>query len=203
MKNLFKQIIGTGVLFFLGTLFSFSQIQVGATIGINSSTQSELGNIYHNEEIYNNVNTGLITRYKLNDWFALKANLLFSQKGRSFDIRENGLETKRTDQFCYLEIPVKAEFSTPMGKQKLFAAVGPYMDFLLDSKKVVNDVTTNLNDQTKGTDYGVAMEIGIELPVANHAIQLSLNYDMGLSEIADYDTDLRNKTLSLNASWLF
>jgi hypothetical protein len=203
MKNLLKQIIGTGALFFLGTLFSFSQIQVGATVGINASTQSEFGNIYHNEGIYSNLNAGLVTRYKLNDWVALKANLLFSEKGRSFDISENGVETNRTDKFSYLEIPVKAEFSTPLGKQRLFAAVGPYMDFLLDSKKVVNDVTTNLNDQTKGADYGIAMEMGIELPVASHAIQLSLNYDMGLSKIADYDTDLRNKTLSLNASWLF
>ena len=203
MKNLLKQIIGTGTLFFLGTLFSFSQIQVGGVVGINSSTQSELGNIYNNDGIYCNLNAGLVSQYKFNDWFALKANVLYSQKGRSFNSCENGVETNRTDKFSYLEIPVKAEFSTPLGKQKLFAAVGPYCDFLIDSKKVVNNITASLNDQTKSADYGVAMEMGIELPVANHAFQFSLNYDMGLSKIADYDTDLRNKTLSLNVSWLF
>jgi hypothetical protein len=203
MKNLLKQLIGTGTLFFLGTLFSFSQIQVGAVGGINSSTQSELGNIWDNEGIYSNFNAGLVSRYKLNDWFAFKANVLYSQKGRSYDINENGTETNRTDKFSYLEIPVKAEFSAPLGKQRLFAAVGPYVGFLLDSKKEVNNITTSLNDQTKGTDFGVAMEIGLELPVGKNAFQFSLNYDMGLSKIADYDTDLRNKTLSLNVGWLF
>jgi hypothetical protein len=203
MKNLLKQIIGTGTLILLSTLFSFSQIQFGGVVGINSSTQSEFGNIYNNEGIYCNLNAGLVSRYEFDDRFAIKANVLYSQKGRSFDISENGAETNRTDKFSYLEIPVKAEFSTPLGKQKLFAAVGPYLDFLLDSKKEVNNISTSLNDQTKGADYGVAMEIGIELPVASHAFQFSLNYDMGLSKIADYDSDLRNKTLSLNVSWLF
>jgi len=188
-----------------GTTVSYGQFRFGAVAGVNSATQSELGNIWNNEGMCCNLNAGLLSKYQFTDGLALKAGALFSQKGRSFDFQENGVETDRTDKFSYLEVPVKVEFSTALGrsKQRMFAAAGPYAAFLLDSKKETGDTSTSLDSQTKGTDFGIAFEIGYELPVAKHALQFSLNYDMGLTEIADYDTDLRNKSLSLNIGWLF
>jgi hypothetical protein len=203
MKTFIRNSITLAILFFMGTILTYGQLRIGATAGFNSSTQSGLGNIWDNEGIYCGLNAGLTAKYQFNDWFALKANALYSQKGRKTDVDVNGAEKNRTDRFGYFEVPVKAEFSSAVGKQRLFFAAGPYAAFLLDSKQKLNGKTTSLNDQAKGGDFGAAMELGVGIPVQKQTIEVSLNYDMGLTKIAGYDSDLRNKTLSLNVGWFF
>ncbi len=192
-------------LVFLCTSFTFGQIKLGVVGGINASTQSGIGNIWDNEAVACNIQIGLMPQYQFNDWFAMKSGLMFSQKGRSIDILSNGLEQKQKDRFSYLEIPIKAEFSAPSGNKdhRLFASVGPYAALLLDSKKKIDDQTYDLEGQTKDSDFGLSIGFGVEYPLGKNSLQLLLNYDMGFSEIAEYDSDLRNKSLSLSVGWYF
>lgn len=203
MKTTMKQIALACALFFIATGMSSAQFKIGATAGISSSTQSDLGNIWDNDGIYSNIRGGLSAEYQFTNWFALKTDALFTQKGRSIDENILGVEINHTDKFSYLEVPVKAKFFSEISKQKIFGAVGPYAAFLLDAKKEVGNLSTDLGDYVKDTDFGVTFQIGCEIPLSKHALQFSLNYDMGLTKIAEYDDDLRNKSLSLNIGWLF
>jgi hypothetical protein len=203
MKTTMKQISLACVLFFIATGMSSAQFKIGATAGISSSTQSDLGNIWDNNGIYSNFRGGLSAEYQFNNWFALKTDALFTQKGRSIDENILGVEINHTDKFSYLEVPVKAKFFSEIGKQKIFGAVGPYAAFLLDAKKEVGDISIDLGDQVKNTDFGVAFQIGCEIPISKNALQFTVNYDMGLTKIAEYDDDLRNKSFSLSVGWLF
>ncbi|MBN1820998.1 MAG: PorT family protein [Prolixibacteraceae bacterium] len=199
MKTILRKTIVACTFIILSTALSFGQFQVGITSGVNFSTQSKLGNLYDNDNILCNFNAGVLSKYQLNDWFALKASVLYSQKGKT--IEEDS--SNETNKFSYLEVPVKAEFSTTSGKTRFFAATGPYAGFLLEAKNKADSITTDLNDHVKSTDLGLAFELGLELPVSKQALQFSINYDMGFTKFADYDDDLRNKTLSLNVGWLF
>ncbi len=185
--------------------FSFAQLQWGVKFGTNASTQSEVGNIGDNDGLKIGFNFGIIAKYQMNDWMALKSGLEYQKKGRKYDLAGENSEVK--DNLRYLVLPVKAEFSASEkagfeNGQRLFFATGPYLGYLLDAEQKINDETTDLNEMND-VDFGWSFEVGMEFPVfKNYALQVSLNYDMGLMEIAD-DTDMQNKSASLNLSFLF
>lgn len=178
---------------------AFSQLEIGPQIGLSASTQSELGNIWNDENLCCGVNTGLLARYQVNDWFALKSGVFYIQKGRKID------DSDQTYRFDYLELPVKAEFSAPVqsGKEtKIFFAAGPYLATRIKAELEENGQTTDLKNETKKSDTGVSLEFGFQFPVAKQKLQIGFNYDMGLTKIYNND-DLRNKNLSLNVGFLF
>ncbi|MGQ7868984.1 porin family protein [Sunxiuqinia sp. sy24] len=179
---------------------AFSQVELGAQLGVGATTQSDLGNICKNGNRHHNVNAGLLARYRTNDWFAIKSGLLWTQKGSHDD---NADETYRID---YLELPVKAEFSSALveGKaSRIFLATGPYLASRLKAEYELAEATTKIKDGVKPTDFGWAFELGFELPAAAHKLLISLNYDMGISEVYKLENDIQNKALSLNLGFLF
>lgn len=175
----------------------------GLKAGMNASTQSEIGNICDNNDLIAGFNGGLVGRYGFNDWLGVRSGLDFQMKGT---LCEN-TGTDFTNRLNYLLLPVKAEFSAGekagfKNRQRLFFATGPYAGYLLNAKQINGDVKTDL-DLYNDFDYGWSFEIGYQIPVLkNNALQFSLNYDMGISEVAD-DSKSENKSASLNISWLF
>lgn len=183
----------------LFSIQAFSQLEVGPQIGLSASTQSDLGNIWNDQNLCCGINTGLLAHYQVNNWFALKSGIFYNQKGQKIE------DANQTYHFDYLELPVKAEFSAPVqsGKAaKIFFATGPYVATQLKAELEENGLTKDLKDETKKTDTGLSFELGFQFPVAKQKLQVGLNYDMGLTKIYDND-DLRNKNLTLNIGFLF
>ena len=184
---------------------SFAQLQWGVKLGANASTQSEIGNICDDNGLRVGINTGVIAKYQFNNWLALKSGLDYQLKGKKCDI--SGEDSELKSKLSYLVLPVKAEFSASekasfKNGQRLFFATGPYLGYLLDAKQITNGQTTDLNG-LNNTDFGWSFELGLEFPVFRvNALQVSLNYDMGIAEIAE-DVDMQNKTASLNLGFLF
>ena len=122
-----------------------------------------------------------------------------------FELYLDGNKIKTRENVA--ENPVKAEFSAGekagfKNGQRLFFATGPYAGYLLNAKAIKDDVTVDL-DTYNDFDFGWSFELGYKIPVnKSNALQISLNYDMGISEVAD-DTDSENKSASLNVAWLF
>lgn len=194
------------VLFFMTfSVSSFAQIQWGVKLGANASTQSEIGNICDDNGLRVGVNSGIIAKVNLNDWLAVKSGLDYQLKGKKCDIP--GENATLENKLSYLVLPVKAEFSASKkagfkNGQRLFFATGPYAGYLLDAKQTMFGQTTDLND-LNAFDFGWTFELGFEFPVLkSNALQVSLNYDMGLTEIAE-NTDVQDKTASLNLGFLF
>ena len=175
----------------------------GLKAGINASTQAEIGNICDNNNLIVGFNGGLLGRYGFNDWLGVRYGLDFQMKGTQCEV----LKVDVTNRLNYLLLPVKAEFSAGekagfKNGQRLFFATGPYAGYLLNAKAIKDDVTVDL-DTYNDFDFGWSFELGYKIPVnKSNALQISLNYDMGISEVAD-DTDSENKSASLNVAWIF
>ncbi|MGE0021183.1 MAG: porin family protein [Draconibacterium sp.] len=175
----------------------------GLKAGMNASTQSEIGNICDNNNLIAGFNGGLAGRYGFNDWLGVRSGLDFQMKGTKCEVA--GIDV--TNRLNYLLLPVKAEFSAGekagfKNGQRLFFATGPYAGYLLNAKAIKDDVTVDL-DTYNDFDFGWSFELGYKIPVnKSNALQFSLNYDMGISEVAD-DTDSENKSASFNVAWLF
>jgi hypothetical protein len=185
--------------------FANAQFQWGINAGANASTLSALGNLGDDNALKIGFNSGLMARYRFNDWLAFKTGVAYQQKGERIDEAVTNNEIKTS--LSYLVVPVKAEFSAGekaglKDRRRLFFATGPYLGYLLDAKQTVSGNTTDL-DGMNDTDFGWNFELGFEFPVMKtNALQVSLNYDMGFSDIAD-GMDSQNKTASLNLGFLF
>lgn len=194
------------IVILLGTSsISSAQFKWGVKLGANASTQSDIGNIYDNTAIKAGFNIGIIAKYQMNEWVALKSGIDYQTKGKQGDTKGQDLEIK--NDLRYLILPVKAEFSASEKAgfkkgQRLFFATGPYFGYLLDAEETIQEQTTDLKD-LKDFDFGWSFELGMEFPfLKNKTLQVSLNYDMGFSEISD-DSDIQNKSASLNLGFLF
>lgn len=197
-----KHLLIVSTLVFFSNVVS-AQFQFGGSIGIGGATQSEFCDIYNNSDLIMGYNAGLVFKNQFNDWFALKTNLNYSKKGSSFDFLENSQTTEQKERLNYLNIPLKAEFSTPLKNQKLFFATGPYIGFLLDAEKEVNSTTTNTKDQFKNNDFGFAFELGIIKTVSDFDLQFSIDYEMGFAEISEMDCTVNNKAMTFSVGVLF
>lgn len=198
-----KQILTTLFILIMARM-AHAQMQVGATAGIGGATQSAIGNIYSNNDLFTGYNAGIILRKPLSESFALKTGLSYTLKGRSFDVKEEDKYIGYTDKFNYLVLPVKAEYSIPVMANRLFVAAGPYAGLLLDASQKTGDTTTGLNDQTKDFDFGLAFDLGFgKKCFSRNELQVSISYDFGLVKIAGYDENIRNKSLSFNVGFLF
>lgn len=204
MKKFSKLLMG--VVLFLGiSTSSFAQFDWGVKLGANASTMSEIGDICDDNGLKAGFNVGVIAKYQLNDWVALKSGIDYQVKGLKCDLKDQDSELK--DNLQYLILPVKAEFSASekagfKNGQRLFLATGPYFGYLLNAEETIKDQTKDLDD-LNDFDFGWSFELGMEFPVLkNKALQVSLNYDMGISEISD-GADTQNKSASLNLGFLF
>lgn len=196
------------VLIFLLLGFSingFAQFQWGVKLGANASTYSEIGNLCDNSDLRVGFNGGVVAKYQMKDWLALKSGLEYQLKGMKCDV--SGEDYKLETKLNYLVLPVKAEFIAGekagfKNGQHLFLATGPYFGYLLDAKQKVQNQTTDL-DEFNDLDFGWTLEIGYEFPILKKTVfQVSLNYDMGIKEIAE-DADIQNKTAAINFGFLF
>lgn len=192
-------------LLFVFSANSFAQFQWGIKVGAIASTLSEIGNICADNDLRVGFNTGVTAKYQMNNWLALKSGVDYHMKGKKCDI--SGENSTLENKLSYLVLPVKAEFSASekagfKNGQRLFFAIGPYMGLLLNAEQTLNGQTTdleNLND----IDLGGSIELGFEFPVfKSNALQVSLNYDMGLRDIAE-SIDEQNKSASINLGFLF
>jgi hypothetical protein len=204
-KEFLKKAVIFMLLFIGSTTFSFAQFDWGVKLGANASTQSEIGNICDDNNLKIGLNAGMVARFRFNDWMAVISGLDYQNKGKQCDLKEDN--TELTTNLKYLILPVKAEFSASekagfKNGQRLFFATGPYFGYLLDGTETKLGNTTNLED-LNDFDFGWSFELGFEFPVFKaNALQVSLNYDMGVSDMAT-DLDVQNKSASINLGFLF
>nr|WP_321486125.1 porin family protein [uncultured Draconibacterium sp.] len=203
-KALFSLML-VGVLTMGLSLVSKAQMSYGIKLGTGASCQSDLLELANNCDVRFSPTIGFVGKYQITEGFALKSGLEYQQKGRSFT--EDNVDV--TNKLQYLSLPVKAEFSAGEKAglkkgQRLYFAVGPYLSYLLDAERELDDATFDMKSDTKDFDAGLGLELGIEFPVFNQkALQVGLNYDMGFVEVYKSESDLHNKMASISLGLLF
>ncbi len=202
MKSTVNTVI-TGLLVVLSVVSLNAQnFKYGVKAGANFSTQSDLGNIFDNDEIRTGFNAGVYGNYSLSKSFSLQPELNYEQKGS-----DNGETTSKLD---YLTIPVLANYS--LGETRNSALnfrvyAGPYAGILLNSEVESNvegiSQEIDMDDQTENAEFGMMGGFIVKYPINKQSIFLDVRFALGLTSYDKNDSDLRNKTVGINLGFEF
>lgn len=128
---------------------------------------------------------------------SVQPELLYTTYGAGFE------NTDLKMNLSYLQIPVlvKFGFPTPVANPHVF--FGPYMGFLLKADVKADDFSMDIKDETKSTDFGVAVGAGIDIK----KFTVGLRYTAGLTNIDDPESgsaeDFKNGAFGLTVGIRF
>lgn len=221
-NNFFKQITKMkSKIFFVAGLTTLlftcqtmqGQVNFGVKAGMNLETQSELGQLWNNNEIRVGFLVGGSVEYIMNDRLSIQTELNLLQKGEEHNTSVNGVSSDIQEEFNYITIPLflKANFNNELGlgeKWNIYGYTGPYYSYLVSAKyKTTVKGETSENDITDNSvknDWGLVFGGGVSHNLNNgNAIFAELRYDMGLYEISNENSDLRNKAINLSIGYRF
>jgi hypothetical protein len=143
--------------------------------------------------------------------FSIQPEALFSMKG---DEISSGDMTQSLE-LSYLEIPVLAKLSlAPEAVAHPSVFVGPSLGINLgatskiEGDPVIPDSETDVKDLTKGTEFGLVMGGGVEMPIGatgKQSLGLDVRYNLGLTSIDDSgaDANVKNGVLSIMGTFRF
>jgi hypothetical protein len=149
---------------------------------------------------------GVFMSYKVNNWFTLQPELLYSMKGMKFGFLTESLLTISLD---YIEIPVLAMADIPLeGTLRPFFYAGPVIGFNVRSNIAVAfedfDAETDMGEFVNGTEFSLALGLGLNIRIAGRDAILDFRYEPGLtniftSEVTDNaeNTDWKNDTIAI------
>ncbi len=214
MKKSFQTIIAVITLLIgsTGTLFAQHErpVDIGLKAGVNYSwlslkdTKNETGLLgYH---------LGVVARVNITDYFGLQGEALYSTKGSKVTYDNALINGEAKLRLNYIDVPVLLVIKL---NENVNLQFGPYASFILDAS-AVNESNVGLfnfehevnKDNFKGTDYGLAGGIGIQV---QHLIG-GVRYLHGLQKIqkekayngTNYTfTDAKNSTVQLYIGFLF
>ncbi|WP_440998822.1 porin family protein [Fodinibius sp. SL11] len=145
---------------------------------------------------------GVYTNFEMSSGFMLQPELLYVQKGAESTFSN----TTTTTTLDYIEIPVLAKYGFSAGGSsfKPYAAAGPYLGFNVNAESESSGQTTDISDNVKGTDFGVAGEVGANISGFN----IGVRYDLGITNIDDSASgsgmgDTTNRALFITAGYSF
>lgn len=208
------------ILAFLLAMVSVSMAQrIGIKAGANiSSMQAQPECSDCNPWIQPGFQVGATVRFPFNRVFALESGLLFSSRGSREDIFPGGAAYNYRRTFFYLDIPVTANVSFPVGSVRIYGEAGPYLGVALaGSIKEVEDfngmkTTENYDilfesgdgeENMKRMDAGLLVGAGLEF----RAIRVGFSYGYGLANVTantggDFDS-LKHRFLSVSLGYWF
>jgi long-subunit fatty acid transport protein len=196
---------------FLATFLTSSaqEIKFGAKAGLNlSSANIDRG---YDTEISSlvGVHIGGFANFKLDEKFAVQAELLFSTQGFKEYLNDSGYIYDDKVKLTYINLPVSFQYKVA---SKFNVEAGPQLDFLLAGKRdyknydpmfnitqTIND--ENIKDVLKSVVFGFNFGAGYAI-----TSQLSANvrYHLGLSEIDDMEgVKIKNRNFQVGLGYSF
>jgi len=173
-------------------------IEFGLNIGYNNSTVADSRTTSDPGTGFNL--GGSMDYYFSNSW-SIKAKLIYDQKGWDNDVIQDinsGYYYPTNYNVNYLTVPVMANWHFG-NKRNWYLDFGPYVGFLLNAKDTQygTDVTSSFNS----TDFGLALGIGVKVPVSNKIkLFFELDGQGGVTDIFKYNqySEVTNSRTSLN-----
>jgi hypothetical protein len=183
---------------------SQAQINVGIKVGFNESTQSDLGDIYDNQDLRPGLSLGGSALYRLTENMAATLEVNYIQKGKKVKSGNTNDDSNLNSNCDYLTVPLIIRSSTQINEKKTlgYLEAGPYYGYMINNKTVINEENVN-EKKYYGNDLGLVFGVGIIQPIADLNIIIGLRYEMGLLKVSKQDDELRNKTLTLSVGYQF
>lgn len=181
---------------------AFAQIKWGVKAGINisnvkgddSSMDSRVGPLF-----------GGFAVVGINDKISFQPELLYSSEGATDEASNEGMNAEETLTLDYLNIPLLFKYSLGKGFNLL---AGPQIGILLSAEDEIKysymgegeTTTDNIKEYLDGTNlsfnFGGAWQ-------AQSGFGVDVRYNLGLSNIAEEDGDMKTKGIQISAFYVF
>jgi hypothetical protein len=196
MKTI-KSVFYALVLVFISTA-SYAQINFGVRNGIAATTFALKGNLPDNNNVTFSYTAGAFLDLPVSKSLFVQPEINYVRKGRSLETTELNTSIETDYTIHYLQVPVLLQYRDDEMQNKrgyiFYVNAGPYAAFALEDQ--TRPVLASMPAESRKTDWGATLGIGIQTPIVGKDIRFDLRYDMGLSEIANQPKDYRTKALS-------
>lgn len=172
MKKLF---VLAAVLLFVCSAKAQSDITIGPKVGLNVTN---ISNIDHSKNKIS-INLGGFAEWRVNDFFALQPELLYSRQG--YRTKNDGVKGKF--RVNYLNIPVLAKLYV---LDELSVDLGPQLGFALNGKSKLKDGGHTVTEKFKHLNT-VELSFAIGVSYNFDDLMFSARYNVGLSNVIDKD----------------
>ncbi|MEL6658440.1 MAG: porin family protein [Bacteroidota bacterium] len=204
------------LLFLLAFTFSAHTQSIGPKVGVNIGS-------WGGDDIFDDADYGSITGLQfgavavipVSDKFAIQPELVYLQKGSSFEFDFLGDKIESNTTLNYLEIPILARINVTDGPTQIFINAGPSIGFGLsgtissESGGEESEVDIDFDeDGISSFDFGLAVGAGVQLEVGPGQIFFDVRYLLGLanlddSEPEDEQIDVFNRGIGASVGFLF
>ncbi len=186
-----------------------SKITFGAKAGLNLSSASVDRGYDTDVSSLTGVHVGVFANYKLDEKFAVQAELLYSTQGFKEYDNDGGYIYDDKIKLTYINLPVSFQY---LVVSKLHVEAGPQVDFLLSGKAdgkyydPMFDTTQSQNnvdikDSLKSVAFGFNIGAGYSI---TPKLSANVRYHLGLSEADDMEgVKIKNRNFQIGLGYSF
>lgn len=173
-----------------------TDIQLGLTSGATPSTFA--GDEFDNAEMKVGFTGGGRAIIPFNRYIGLQPEVLFSQRGTSFEESENEINLN------YIQAPILVRVSAPLGPITPKIMAGPTVGVLTDGSVEVEGINVGVDtDDFSRLDVGAAVGAGVDIAIGPGTISLDARAGQSLTDITDEESDTFNRAYDLLAGYNF
>jgi hypothetical protein len=171
----------------LGAVAYGQGISGGVKAGLNLANQTFSGNGFTTSPSFlPSLHAGGYVTVMFTEHFGLQPEVLYSGQGA-----KSGDEKYKLG---YVNIPVLVRYNV---NSLLSFHAGPQFGVLASAKHTYGSSDEDIKDQVKGSDMGVAIGMGIDLPMK---LNFAVRFIQGLSDINDTSSTIKQKNYNLQLS---
>jgi opacity protein-like surface antigen len=179
-----KKLLTVLAISFVFVVASLAQVKMsgGGLIGLNfggvSVDPTPTGESFGG---HTGLGIGGILNFGFANGLGVEVEPMYLQKGS--DISVTGATASITAN--YIEIPAMLTytFETGQGQIEPYVMAGPSLGIRLSATQTVNNVDTDVKDQTSSTDFGATFGAGARYPLGMSRLFLEARYAFGFSNI--------------------
>lgn len=202
-KILLTLLVFSGILS-AATAQTTNSSEFGVSIGLNQSTVQYSGT-GQNADYKAGFNIGVSGEYYFSDRWGIKAKVNYDEKGwaNGFLVLPDGSEVDGVNYHLnYFTVPILANWH--FGRMRnWYLDFGPYIGFLASANESSN--SANVKPLFNSTDVGLALGIGVKIPISNKA-KLFFEYEGeggGTNVFNQSDGTYQNVRSSINVGLIF
>lgn len=179
---------------------STSPVSFGIRAGVNLSKSTGDAPAGVSTKSLLGLNAGVFANFHLSESFGIQPELAWSTLGDKTEGNIPGLgNAKYKTVLNYLTLPVLAKYTFTGSGFSLYA--GPQVGFLLSAKQKSGDVSGDVKDSFKSTDFaGVA---GAEFEFPNTPFNISGRYQFGLTKVLEAGSDSKINAATFTLGYRF
>jgi hypothetical protein len=155
---------------------------------------------------------GGFVAFNLSSEFDLQAEILFSQKGATYDFNEQDVVASYHFNFTYIEIPILLKAYIPLQSAVIRPVLyaGPFLSFKAGAKTKY-EITAYGESQSgeedmigvKSTDFGGIIGAGVEIKAGTGKIGLEARYGFSFATLSTEGDTTKHRVFSLLLGYSF